>query len=132
MLFIWFLGLLHIAGSAYAAPPPDASGQFSDWFRSLTVPGIPGAPCCTMADCRMVEARWNDWTRHYEAQVTRERFSTTTWKRMLSEESGEARDSPHSQMAPNICAKRGWAVSIWANRSMSGSRRKSVMFGMSS
>ena len=41
-------------------------------------------------------------------------------------------DSPHSQMAPNICAKMGWAASIWANRSMSGSRRKSVMFGMSS
>src|ERR1700733_5240768 len=34
-------------------------------------------------------------------------------------------DSPHSQMAPNICAKRGWAASIWANRLMSGSRRKS-------
>jgi hypothetical protein len=43
-----------------------------------------------------------------------------------------AHDSPHSQMAPNICAKRGWAASIWANRLMSGSRRKSVMFGMSS
>ena len=41
-------------------------------------------------------------------------------------------DSPHSQMAPNMCAKRGWAASIWANRLMSGSRRKSVMFGMSS
>ena len=41
-------------------------------------------------------------------------------------------DSPHSQMAPNICAKRGWAASIWANRLMSGSRRKSVMFGMGS
>jgi dihydrolipoamide dehydrogenase len=41
-------------------------------------------------------------------------------------------DSPHSQMAPNICAKRGWAASIWANRLMSGCRRKSVMFGMSS
>ena len=45
---------------------------------------------------------------------------------------GLPHDSPHSQMAPNICAKRGWAASIWANRSMSGSRRKSVMFGMSS
>jgi hypothetical protein len=41
-------------------------------------------------------------------------------------------DSPHSQMAPNICANRGWAASIWVNRLMSGSRRKSVMFGMSS
>ena len=25
------------------------------------------------------------------------------------------------EMAPNICTKRGWAASIWANRSMSGS-----------
>jgi hypothetical protein len=41
-------------------------------------------------------------------------------------------DSPHSQMAPNMCANRGWAASIWVNRLMSGSRRKSVMFGMSS
>ena len=41
-------------------------------------------------------------------------------------------DSPHSQMAPNICAKRGCAASIWANRLIRGSRRKSVMFGMSS
>jgi hypothetical protein len=90
MRFIWFLGLLHIAISAHAAPPPDASGQFSDWFRSLTVPGILGAPCCTMANCRMVEARWNDWTRHYEAQVTRERFSTTAWKQILSQGTGEA------------------------------------------
>ena len=40
--------------------------------------------------------------------------------------------SPHSQMAPNMCANRGWAASIWVNRLMSGSRRKSVMFGMSS
>ena len=40
--------------------------------------------------------------------------------------------TPHSQMAPNMCANRGWAASIWVNRLMSGSRRKSVMFGMSS
>ena len=53
-------------------------------------------PCCTMADCRMVEARWNDRTQHYEAQVTRERFSTTTWKRMLSEESREAYQAARS------------------------------------
>ena len=61
-----------------------------------------------------------------------------SWRRIASPNGlwGESRvyahDSPHSQMAPNICAKRGWAASIWANRSMSGSRRKSVMFGMSS
>ena len=32
----------------------------------------------------------------------------------------------------DMCANRGWAASIWVNRLMSGSRRKSVMFGMSS
>jgi hypothetical protein len=41
-------------------------------------------------------------------------------------------NSPHSQTAPNICAKRGWAASIWANCRISGSSRKSDMLGMSS
>ena len=41
-----------------------------------------------------------------------------------------AHDSPHSQMAPNMCANRGWAASIRGRTApMSGSRRKSVMFG---
>jgi hypothetical protein len=65
---------LLIAVSARAAPPPDASGQYHDWFHSLTVPGS-STPCCTAADCRMVEARWNDQTRHYEARVVRDTFS---------------------------------------------------------
>src|SRR5258708_39123084 len=63
------------AASAHAAPPPDASGVFADWFKSLTVPGIPGAPCCTLADCRMVDATWNDQTQHYEARGMREKVS---------------------------------------------------------
>ena len=90
MRFVWILALLHIAMAAHGAPPPDASGQFSDWFRSLTVPGIPGAPCCTIADCRMVEAKWNDRTQHYEARVTRERFSTVVRGLTWSRESEEA------------------------------------------
>jgi hypothetical protein len=113
MLFIWFLGLLHIAVSAYAAPPPDASGQFSDWFRSLTVPGIPGAPCCTMANCRMVEARWNDWTRHYEAQVTRERFSTTAWKQILSQGTGEAYQAARSAWMRQWLSRYGANADVW-------------------
>jgi hypothetical protein len=75
MRFICLLAMILAEVPAYAAPPPDASGQFREWFRSLTVPGSPGTPCCTVADCRMVESRWNDQTRHYEAKVVRELFS---------------------------------------------------------
>src|ERR1700733_15224852 len=32
--------------------------------------------------------------------------------------SAPSHDSPHSQMAPNMCATRGWAASIWVNRLM--------------
>jgi len=59
----------------HAAPPPDASGRYHDWFRSLTVPGSTSTPCCTVADCRMVDSRWNGQTQHYEAKVVREAFS---------------------------------------------------------
>ena len=75
MRCICLLAALPIAVSAHATPPPDASGQYSDWFRSLTVPGSPSTPCCSVADCRMVESRWNDRTRHYEARVVRDVFS---------------------------------------------------------
>ena len=34
-------------------------------------------PCCTVADCRMVDAIWNDRTQHYEARVMREKFSNS-------------------------------------------------------
>jgi hypothetical protein len=58
-----------------ADPPPDATGQYHDWFRSLTIPGSRQTPCCSVSDCRMVESRWNSQTRHYEARVVREVFS---------------------------------------------------------
>lgn len=64
-----------MAVSAHAAPPPDANGRFSDWFRSLVVPQS-RTPCCDVADCRMVESRWNSQTRHYEAKVVREMFGS--------------------------------------------------------
>jgi hypothetical protein len=78
------------AAATQAAPPPDASGKFADWFRSLTIPGNPGAPCCTVADCRMVEATWNDRTRHYEARVMRENFSSGLGRQILSAEDDDA------------------------------------------
>lgn len=58
-----------------AAPPPDAVSQHHDWFQSLTVPGSTNMPCCTVADCRMVDSRWNSGTQHYEARVVRDVFS---------------------------------------------------------
>ena len=85
MRFIWLVGALHIGMSAHAAPPPDASGQYHDWFRSLTVPGSPNAPCCSVADCRMVESRWNSQTQHYEARVARDVFSNALEKSPLYE-----------------------------------------------
>jgi hypothetical protein len=85
MRFIWLVGALHVGMSAHAAAPPDASGQFHDWFRSLTVPGSPNAPCCSVADCRMVESRWNSQTQHYEARVARDVFSNALEKSPLYE-----------------------------------------------
>ena len=80
MRFIWLLGALLAWVPARAAPPPEASGHFHDWFQSLTVPGSSNTPCCTVADCRMVESRWNDRTLHYEAKVVRDVFSNALEK----------------------------------------------------
>jgi hypothetical protein len=72
---IWLAMLLLGSASGHSAPPPDADGRFSEWFRNLTVPGSRDSPCCDVADCRMVDARWNSQTQHYEARVIREVFS---------------------------------------------------------
>jgi len=75
MRFIWLLAALLAEVPAHATPPPDTNGQYRDWFQSLTVPGSSSTPCCSVADCRMVNSRWNDWTRRYEARVVRHVFS---------------------------------------------------------
>jgi hypothetical protein len=90
MRFFCFLGALHIAVSAHAAPPPDANGQFRDWFRSLMVPGTSSTPCCTVADCRMVDSRWNVQTQHYEARVVRDVFSNALRNSVLYENDAAA------------------------------------------
>src|SRR5579872_1246823 len=74
MHFIGLFAALLIAVSARAAPPSEATGRYRDWFHSLTVPGS-STPCCTAADCRVVESRWNDRMQQYEAKVVRDMFS---------------------------------------------------------
>ena len=71
---IWIVIPLIAGLPAYAAPPSDSTGQLHDWFGGLTVPGSSGLACCSVADCRMVDSRWNDQTRHFEAKVTRDLF----------------------------------------------------------
>lgn len=101
------------AASAYAAPPPNASGVFADWFRSLTVPGIPGAPCCTLADCRMVDAIWNDRTQHYEARVVREKFSNSLGRPILSQEDEDAQQAAKSAWIKRWFSRYGDKADVW-------------------
>jgi hypothetical protein len=102
MRLMALLAVLLIIVSARAAPPPDASGQYRDWFRSLTIPGSSGVACCSAADCRMVEARWNERTQHYEARVVREVFSAALRNSSLYQ----------SDLAALEAAQRIW-ISKW-------------------
>jgi hypothetical protein len=47
-----------LAGAAMGEPPPgaDPNSPLGLWYRSLTVP-YGGHSCCSVADCRPVEAR---------------------------------------------------------------------------
>jgi hypothetical protein len=113
MRAIWSTIVLCVGTSAYAAPPPDASGVFSDWFRSLTVPGIPGATCCTVADCRMVEAIWNDRARHFEARVTREKFSNSLGRPIATEEDEEAHQAAKGAWMKRWISLFGDSPEVW-------------------
>jgi hypothetical protein len=105
MRFIWLLAALLAEVPAHAAPPPDTNGQYRDWFRSLTVPGSSSTPCCSVADCRMVESRWNDETQHYEARVVRDVFSNALRSSVLYE----------ADLAGYEKARRIWIAS-WIGR----------------
>lgn len=72
---IWLVLMLLGSASAHGAGPPDADGRFAEWLRSLQVPGSANTLCCDIADCRMVEARWNSGTHHHEARVIRKVFN---------------------------------------------------------
>jgi hypothetical protein len=105
MRIVWLVGMLLIGVHALAAPPPDVSGKYSNWFQSLTVPGVPNLGCCTAADCRMVDSRWNTETQRHEARVIREVFSNALKKSVLHVNNPEAFDA----------AKRIW-IRNWTDR----------------
>jgi hypothetical protein len=50
---------------AHAEPPPgaDPNSPVAQWYRSLMVPGTTNQSCCSVSDCRPVEARQtpNGW-----------------------------------------------------------------------
>ena len=107
------LAALQVCVSAYAAPPPDATGQYHDWFRSLTVPGSPTTPCCTVADCRMVASRWNDQTQHYEARVIREVFSSALRNSVLYGKDLESYEKAKLVWIRNWTARFGDRPEAW-------------------
>ncbi len=60
----------------------------------------------------MVDARWNDWTQHYEARVTRERFGTTLRTR-FSQEDNEADEAAKSAWMQRWITKYGDRPDVW-------------------
>lgn len=65
-VFVAGLMVLSLAEAGHAAPPPNANPAFSDWFGSLIDPDTT-APCCSVADCRIVEHRIV--RDHFEVEV---------------------------------------------------------------
>lgn len=45
-----------VTGAAMARPPANPDPALAPWYEGLRQPGT-GAPCCSMADCRNVNAR---------------------------------------------------------------------------
>jgi hypothetical protein len=110
MRYIWFaVALLRASMAAYGAPPPDATGQFHEWFRGLTIPGSPGSACCSVADCRMVESRWDDRTRHFEAKVIRDVFGNA----LRNSGSSVTREGARYVWMWNWVARFGDTPEIW-------------------
>jgi hypothetical protein len=110
---IYAIVLACLCVTARAAPPPDASGRFSDWFRSLAVPGNRGIMCCTAADCRMVASRWNDLTHHHEANVEREKFVYRPSRPALSQEDENAYEGARGAWTAQWVRRYGNADNVW-------------------
>jgi hypothetical protein len=104
--------VINVGLTAYANPPPDADGKFRDWFHSLKIPGSP-LGCCTVADCRMVEARWNGQTQQYEARVIREVFSDALRHSPLYQNDDEAYQAAKKIWMRDWTANYGDAAEVW-------------------
>jgi hypothetical protein len=108
----WFAALLLASTPAHGAPPPDVDGRFSGWFRGLAMPGT-RTPCCDIADCRMVEARRNSKTRHYEAKVVREVFSNALRGSQLYSSDNDAYRAALSVWLKNWMSSYGDVPEVW-------------------
>ncbi len=56
---LWLVGAgaaVLVGSVAVGAPPENADPALAPWFRSLAQPGT-GVSCCSIADCRPVNAR---------------------------------------------------------------------------
>jgi hypothetical protein len=71
--FIVIAALCGVSHGVAAAPPPNADPSLAPWFNDLRQPWT-NALCCSVADCRPVDARLNDG--HYEAFIEGE------WRRV--------------------------------------------------
>lgn len=65
-VFMVGLMVLSLARAGHTAPPPKSNPAFGEWFGSLIDPDTT-VPCCSIADCRMVEHRIVQ--DHFEAEV---------------------------------------------------------------
>jgi hypothetical protein len=78
-----------LSEAAWAAPPGgvDPDGPLARWYRSLKAPDI-GGSCCSIADCRPVEARQVD--DHWEV-LTDEGWEPVLPERVLRQENLDGR-----------------------------------------
>lgn len=117
MPVFWFIAMLTavliIGKPAHTAPPPNSTGQFQDWFRSLRVPGSPYTMCCTIADCRMVDSRLNPTTKQYEAKVVRERFQNALQYSILYEHDGKASEATSRVWTMSWIERFGDISEVW-------------------
>ena len=93
-----FCTALLAAGAARSAPPPDADTALAPWFRSLQQPRT-GLSCCSIADCRRVDARSSD--DHYEVLID------GTWKPVPPETVLERSDNPTGRAVVCYTPARG-------------------------
>ena len=113
MRLISSIGMFCVCLSAQASPPPDSDGKFRDWFHGLSVPGSPDTLCCTVADCRTVDARWNEQTQHYEARVVRELFSNALRNSPLYRDDDAAFEATRSVWISGWIGKFGDTPEAW-------------------
>lgn len=99
--------------SAAAAPPPDSDGRFREWFRGLSMTESPGVMCCTVADCRIVDSRWNIQTQRYEAKVSPQAFRNGLRIATISQEDDEAAQAATRAWMRRWIARFGNGNEVW-------------------